>query len=145
MTFRKVFCAPTCVGRAVWPCKLQCWITQKLNFLCQSISLLFIVLGIYNFESKGYSSGEMFGNDEKFDPCKMYALHETGIDSENSITNVQCHSESFDNGTVMACESYVYDTTIFPETLTTSFNLVSKVFLNTYLPTLNSSMIIDGV
>ena len=78
---------------------------------------------------KGYSSGEMFGNDEKFDPCKMYALHETGIVSENSITNVQCHSESFDNGTVMACESYVYDTSIFPETLTTSFNLVSKVLI----------------
>ena len=76
---------------------------------------------------KEYSSGEMFGNDEKFDPCKMYALHETGIVSENSITNVQCHSESFDNGTVMACESYVYDKSIFPETLTTSFNLVSKV------------------
>ena len=67
----------------------------------------------------------MFGNDEKFDPCKMYALHETGIDSG---INGACHSESFDNGTVMACESYVYDTSIFPETLTTSFNLVSNYF-----------------
>ena len=78
---------------------------------------------------KEYSSGEMFGNDEKFDPCKMYALHEAGIDSENSGI---CHLESFDNGTVMACESYVYDTSIFPETLTTSFNLVSNLvfFLN---------------
>ena len=74
---------------------------------------------------KEYSSGEMFGNDEKFDPCKMYALHETGIDSGNSGINGACHSESFDNGTVMACESYIYDTSIFPETLTTSFNLVS--------------------
>ena len=83
----------------------------------------------------------MFGNNEKFDPCKMYALHETGIVSENSITNVQCHSESFDNGTVMACESYVYDKSIFPETLTTSFNLVS-IFL---IPTYFSSMIIFEV
>ena len=82
---------------------------------------------------KEYSSAEMFGNDEKFNPCKMYALHETGIDSENSGINGACHSESFDNGTVMACDSYVYDTSIFPETLTTSFNLVSNYFK--YIPT----------
>ena len=54
-------------------------------------------------------------------------------DSENSGINVACHSESFDNSTVMACESYVYDTSIFPETLTTSFNLVSNYFK--YIPT----------
>ena len=86
---------------------------------------------------KEYSSSEMFGNDEKFNPCKMYALHETGIDSENSGINAACYSESFDNGTVMACESYVYDTSIFPETLTTSFNLVSNYFW--YSPTLVKS------
>ena len=69
----------------------------------------------------------MFGNDEKFDPCQMYALFEEVKDQgnfENSGANV-CELESFDNGTILDCESYVYDRYIFPETFTTSFNLVS--------------------
>ena len=41
--------ATTCKCRAVWSCKLQDWVAQELNFLCQSIFLLFIVLSIYNF------------------------------------------------------------------------------------------------
>ena len=49
----------------------------------------------------------------------------TRIDHHNSGVHIQCQSESFDNGSAIACESYVYDTSIFPETLTSSFNLVS--------------------
>ena len=73
---------------------------------------------------KEYSSSEMFGNDEKFDPCQMYAINEE-VNWKNSEAFGFCQSESFDNSTIMACESYVYDRSIFPETLTTSFDLVS--------------------
>ena len=66
----------------------------------------------------------MFGNDEKFDPCQMYAINE-GVKWKNSEAFGFCQSDSFDNSTIMACESYVYDRSIFPETLTTSFDLVS--------------------
>ena len=75
---------------------------------------------------KEYSSSEMFGNDEKFDPCQMYGIND-GVDLKNSEDLGFCQSDSFDNSTIMACESYVYDRSIFPETLTTSFDLVSTL------------------
>ena len=34
--------------RVIWSLKLQGWVAQELNFFCQSISTLFIVLDIYN-------------------------------------------------------------------------------------------------
>ena len=68
----------------------------------------------------------MFGNDEKFDPCQMYAINEE-VNWKNSEAFGFCQSESFDNSTIMACESYVYDRSIFTETLTTSFDLVSTL------------------
>ena len=36
------------LGRVIWSFKLQGWVAQELNFFCQSISTLFIVLDIYN-------------------------------------------------------------------------------------------------
>ena len=38
-----------CINGAVWLCKLQGFDVQECHFLCHSLSLLFIVLGIYNF------------------------------------------------------------------------------------------------
>ena len=53
---------------------------------------------------KEYSSSEMFGNDEKFDPCQMYAMHEE-VNWKNSKAFGFCQSESFDNSTIMATHS----------------------------------------
>ena len=38
--------------------------------------------------------------------------------------NPSCQAGSFDNTSLVPCESYVYDRTLFPETLTTHLNLV---------------------
>lgn len=35
-----------------------------------------------------------------------------------------CDAESFDNKTIVACQSFVYDQSLFPETLTTKLDLV---------------------
>ena len=45
---------PACIVGAVWPCNLQGlqlhgWLGDELNFLCQVITLAFIILAIYNF------------------------------------------------------------------------------------------------
>ena len=41
---------PDWIGGAAWPCKLKGSVAQELYFLCQSINLLFMILGIYSFE-----------------------------------------------------------------------------------------------
>ena len=66
---------------------------------------------------KEYSSSEMFVEDETYNPCQMYALKDT--ESTGS-----CRAESFDNTTTIDCQSFVYDTSLFPETLTTKLDLV---------------------
>ena len=59
----------------------------------------------------------MFVEDETYNPCQMYALKDT--ESTGS-----CRAESFDNTTTIDCQSFVYDTSLFPETLTTKLDLV---------------------
>ena len=41
-----------CTGKTVWLCKLQGWVSQKINFLCNCTSLYFVVVEIYNFAYK---------------------------------------------------------------------------------------------
>ena len=41
-------------------------------------------------------------------------------------TNDLCIPEAFDNFSTISCDSYVYDTSLFPETFTISLDLVSK-------------------
>ena len=65
-----------------------------------------------------YSSNDMFLKDENFDPCQMYALK----DSQNLGS---CDAESFNTSKTIECQSFVYDTSLFPETLTTKLDLVS--------------------
>ena len=65
----------------------------------------------------------MFVEDETYNPCQMYALK----DPESTGS---CRAESFDNTTTIDCQSFVYDTSLFPETLTTKLDLVR---LHTYL------------
>jgi hypothetical protein len=59
---------------------------------------------------------DMFSDDDTFDSCNMY----TSVDSGGS-----CLPSSFDTSTIVPCQSYVYDLSIFPETLTTKLDLVS--------------------
>jgi hypothetical protein len=58
---------------------------------------------------------DMFKAAEAFDPCNMF----------EHTNPYNCQPESFDNSSIVACESFVYDLSIFPETLTTKWDLVS--------------------
>ena len=60
-----------------------------------------------------YSSTEIFTTD-KHDPCNMFKYDGSGT----------CSAQAFDNSTIVHCDSYIYDTTLFPETLTTKLDLV---------------------
>ena len=60
----------------------------------------------------------MFVEDETFNPCQMYAL-------KDAQTTGSCSPESFDVNSTVNCQSFVYDTSVFPETLTTIHDLVS--------------------
>ena len=66
---------------------------------------------------KEYSSSEMFIQDEKFDPCHMY---QKSSETQDGL----CLEASFDNATVLPCDKFVYDTSLFTETLTTKLDLV---------------------
>jgi hypothetical protein len=59
----------------------------------------------------------MFKAAEAFDPCNMF----------ENMNPYNCQPESFDNSSIVACESFVYDLSIFPETLTTKLDLVSYI------------------
>ena len=85
------------------------------------------------FSSKNYTSfalppqsskNEVFDESSDFDSCKMYPMKIT-----NTTTSINgpdlCIPESFDNFSTISCDSYVYDTSLFPESLTISLNLVS--------------------
>ena len=65
------------------------------------------------------SNTEVFDESSDFDSCKMYPKKITS-------TNDLCIPESFDNFSTISCDSYVYDTSLFPETFTISLDLVSK-------------------
>ena len=65
-----------------------------------------------------YGSSEIFREDEKFDPCRMYEF--VGNKEEPEA----CSAQSFNNATVLKCDDFVYDTSVFTETLTTKFDLV---------------------
>lgn len=65
---------------------------------------------------KEYGSSEILREDEKFNPCKRFEV------VDDSVTT--CAASSFDNSSTVSCEQWVYDTTEFVETLTTSSNLV---------------------
>jgi hypothetical protein len=62
-----------------------------------------------------HQGSDMFKAAEAFDPCNMF---------EHNLP-YNCQPESFDNSSIVACESFVYDLSIFPETLTTKLDLVS--------------------
>ena len=66
-----------------------------------------------------YNSTELFKRDEEFDPCLMY----NGLNDENT-----CSKESFNAMDRIKCQSYVYDQSIFEETLTSQLNLASYFF-----------------
>ena len=53
--------------------------------------------------------------DEEFDQCKM----------NNIVIESSCSKASFNVSDVVNCEEFVYDDSIFQETLTTQLNLVS--------------------
>lgn len=63
-----------------------------------------------------YDSSEIFIT-EKFDPCNMY---------ERKIGSDSCDADAFDNQTLVACHTFVYDHSLFPETLTTKLDLVCQ-------------------
>jgi hypothetical protein len=62
-----------------------------------------------------HKATDMFIAEESFDPCNMYESTDPG----------SCSADSFDNSTSVPCESFVYDLSLFPETLTTKLDLVS--------------------
>ena len=57
--------------------------------------------------------GELFLQAEKYDDCEMFESLDSG-----------CTKESFTNETV-PCQEFVYDRSVFEETLASQFNLVS--------------------
>ena len=89
-----------------------------INYFLSFLGLPDVYASFRNFTlPKEYSSSEMFVEDETYNPCQMYALKDT--ESTGS-----CRVESFDNTTTIDCQSFVYDTSLFPETLTTKLDLV---------------------
>ena len=89
------------------------------TFPCLFPGIPYLNASFQNFTlPREYSSSEMFVEDEKFNQCQMYALKNTEITDS-------CVPESFDNPTIVQCQSFVYDTSLFPETVTTKFNLVN--------------------
>ena len=64
-----------------------------------------------------YGSSEIFREDENFDPCRMYEF-------VNHSTEPACSQHSFDNSSILKCNQFVYDDSVFTETLTTKFDLV---------------------
>ena len=100
-----------------------------INYSLSFLGLPDVYASFRNFTlPKEYSSSEMFVEDETYNPCQMYALKDT--ESTGS-----CRAESFDNTTTIDCQSFVYDTSLFPETLTTKLDLVRlpTSYLNTVL------------
>ena len=100
-----------------------------INYFLSFLGLPDVYASFRNFTlPKEYSSSEMFVEDETYNPCQMYALKDT--ESTGS-----CRAESFDNTTTIDCQSFVYDTSLFPETLTTKLDLVRlpTSYLNTVL------------
>ena len=69
-----------------------------------------------------YSSTEIFTTAEH-DPCHMYQHDGSGT----------CSATAFDNQTIVSCDSWVYDKTLFPETLTTKLDLVSIEIHGTFV------------
>ena len=70
------------------------------------------------------SASGLFGQGANPDSCSMYQL----LDSPT------CNPGSFDNVTLDLCQLFLYDKSLFTETLTTKFNLVSEVkLMNFYL------------
>ena len=69
---------------------------------------------------KEYGSSEMFREDESFDPCRRYEL----LNETLGLGQETCSAASFQNATAVKCDAYVYDTSVFTETLTTKFDLV---------------------
>ena len=69
-----------------------------------------------------YGSSEMFREDESFDPCKMYLSNFTSV-----IQDIKaCSPLAFDNSTVVPCDKFVYDKSVFIATLTTELDLVCE-------------------
>ena len=68
---------------------------------------------------KDYGSSEMFREDESFDPCKMFESVGQG-----NLTTQNCNAQSFLNSSVIKCDLFVFDTSMFEETLTMKFDLV---------------------
>ena len=64
---------------------------------------------------KSYNSTELLKVDEEFDPCRMNKV----------VIESSCSQASFNVTDVVNCESYVYDDSVFQETLTSQLNLVS--------------------
>ena len=54
----------------------------------------------------------------------MYAL------KNDQTTMGSCTPESFDNTSIVECQSFVYDTSLFSETLATKLDLVCKLYVN---------------
>ena len=66
-----------------------------------------------------YGSNEIFREDENFDPCHMFEKAES-----NETTRNSCNANDFFNSSIVRCNGYVYDTSVFEQTLTTKFDLV---------------------
>ena len=68
------------------------------------------------------SASGLFDQDANYDSCSMYQV----------LDSTSCHPVSFDNATLDQCQSYVYDTSLFTETLTTKFDLVIGIRIITF-------------
>ena len=86
---------------------------MHLRYLLKSSNSSFIEFAL----PPSKSDSGMFEEDSQYDSCSMF----------QNLDSSTCHPDLFDNATTILCQSYVYETSLFPETLTTEFNLVRYI------------------
>ena len=71
-----------------------------------------------NFNDGDNCQAEMLKEDELFDKCHRY---------EPIQNQTTCELQSFNHSNIVACESFVYDTSVVIESFTTKFDLVCEM------------------
>jgi MFS family permease len=74
----------------------------------------------------------MLKEDESFDPCLRYSVNDHG----------RCDVGSFNKSNIEVCETFIYDTSVVEESLTTKFNLVCDL---EYQQTLLGTVVMVGI
>ena len=118
-------------------CKLQGWVARTFEWQCQSRILLFVVLGIYNFDQKF----EMFCNNLHFQFMKELLFLFTKV-AFKSFLDCFKNVNYFQNMYCVTCNNYLFFKSSFkfseiypiPKTPLCQESYTSLKHANTYLP-----------